>query len=327
MSQNFSKKEEDVKNKEFHNISKEEDLEIKQNEINAKLNETLTKQGEKIKTQKFADNTTKSGKALRLIIVCSIFLIIILGVYFALKFSGALEKLHNLEDIKNFILSGGNYSLIVFVVIQFLQVTFLPIPAFLTTVAGALIFGPWTTFILSFVSILIGSLFAFWLGRKFGKKILVWVAGKEDAEKWIRKLTNGKYAFFLMMLFPAFPDDILCIAAGVTNMSLKFFTVTNLITRPIGIFCICFVGSGQLIPYSGYYLILWAFILAFLISAFVFSIKKQAEIEKFVDKISSKLGGKKSHKCKKAKIENLALNDGENENNTNFENENEKNNN
>lgn len=289
----LSKKEEDVKNKEFKNLYKNEEIDIKMMETNAKFNETRAKQGQKIVTEKFVSNETKKGKIIRFFAVILFFAVLILAVYIPLKLTGIIDKLNSLEDIKNFILSGGNYSLIIFVIIQFLQVTVLPIPAFLSTLAGALIFGPLTTLILSFVAIFLGSLFAFFLGRKFGKKILIWICGKDDANKWTKKLTNGKYAFFLMMLFPAFPDDILCIAAGVTNMSLRFFTITNLITRPIGIFCICYLGSGKLLPYSGYYLIIWALIYAFLIILFILSIKKQAEIEKFVDKLSQKFSKRK----------------------------------
>ena len=289
----LSKKEEDVKNKEFKNLYKNEEIDIKMMETNAKFNETRAKQGQKIVTEKFVSNETKKGKIIRFFAVILFFAVLILAVYIPLKLTGITDKLNSLEDIKNFILSGGNYSLIIFVIIQFLQVTVLPIPAFLSTLAGALIFGPLTTLILSFVAIFLGSLFAFFLGRKFGKKILIWICGKDDANKWTKKLTNGKYAFFLMMLFPAFPDDILCIAAGVTNMSLRFFTITNLITRPIGIFCICYLGSGKLLPYSGYYLIIWALIYAFLIILFILSIKKQTEIEKFVDKLSQKFSKRK----------------------------------
>lgn len=243
---------------------------------------------EKKTNNKNFDKFDKKEKIFRFFVVFLAFLTLTLLVILIFKQTGLLEKLKTSEDIKNFILSGGNFSLIIFVTIQFLQVTILPVPAFLSTVAGALIFGAWKTFVLSFISIILGSLFAFWLGRKFGKKLLVWICGKSDAEKWTKKLTNGKYAFFLMMLFPAFPDDVLCLAAGVTNMSFKFFLITNLITRPIGIFCICFLGSGTLIPYKGYYLILWAIIYIVLIILFVLSIKSKDKIETFVDNFSKK---------------------------------------
>ncbi len=284
------KKQEKVLDKEFKNLNKLEVSNIKELETFSKLNETKSKQGQKIETEelKILDNSTKKGKVLRFFLVLLFFTALILGGYFILKNTGLLEKFNNLEDIKNFILSGGNFSVFIFVLIQFLQVTILPLPTFLTTIAGALIFGPLKTFILSFVSIMLGSFFAFWLGRKFGKKILVWIAGKRDAEKWTQKLTNGKYAYFLMMLFPAFPDDILCIAAGVTNMTLKFFTITNLITRPLGLFCLCYIGSGNLIPYHGWGLIVWGIIIVFVIASFIISIKYQDKIENFINKLTKK---------------------------------------
>lgn len=282
------KKEENVLNKEFYNINKDEDISVKIDENDAKLNETKSKMGEKIISGKILDNQTKRGKFLRALIVILITAIILVGGYFVLKFTGLLNNFNSLEDVKQFILSGGKLSIFIFILIQFLQVTFLPIPAILTTLAGALIFGPWQTFLVSLISIMLGSIFAFWLGRKFGKGILTWIAGKDDAEKWTKKLTDGKYVFFLMMLFPVFPDDILCIAAGVTNMSFDFFFITNLITRPIGIFCTCFLGSGSLIPFSGYGLIVWPILIVLLIIAFILTVKYKDKIEVFVDKISKR---------------------------------------
>lgn len=306
------KKEEKVLDKEFHNLNKSEDIEIKQLETSSKLNETKAKMGEKISSPKLLDNSTKKGKIIRTFIVVLIIGLIVLAGYLALKYTGLLDKFDSAEEIKNFILSGGSFSVIIFILIQFLQVTFLPLPAIVTTLAGTLIFGPLNATIMSFIAIMLGSIFAFFLGRKFGKKILIWIAGKEDAEKWTRKLTDGKYMFFLMMLFPVFPDDILCIAAGVTQMSFKFFFFTNLITRPIGIICTCYLGSGTLIPYSGYGLIVWPILIALLIVLFILSIKYKDKIEEFVEKISKNQKIKAQNKTHTTapKIETLEISDG-----------------
>jgi len=306
------KKEEKVLDKEFKNLNKSEEIKIKRLETDTKLNETKSKMGEKISSYKILDNTTKKGKIIRAIIVVSILTAVILGAYFALKYTGVLDRFDSAEEIKTFILSGGNWSVFIFIFIQFLQVTFLPLPAFVTTVAGALIFGPLNASIMSLIAIMLGSIFAFFLGRKFGKGILVWIAGKEDADKWTKKLTNGKYMYFLMMLFPVFPDDVLCIAAGVTQMSFKFFFFTNLITRPIGIFCTCFLGSGSLIPFSGYGLIIWPILIVLLIILFILSIKYREKIEEFVEKLS-----KRKYKTKtKVSIDTLEISDGLDEKST-----------
>lgn len=311
----ITKKEEKVLDKDFFSLNKSEEIEIKQLETSSKLNETKAKMGEKIPSPKILDNSTKKGKIIRALIVVLVLSLVLVGGYFALKYTGFLSRFDSAEEIKAFILSGKSFSVIIFIIIQFLQVTFLPLPAIVTTIAGTLIFGPLNATIMSLIAIMLGSIFAFWLGRKFGKKILIWIAGKDDAEKWTRKLTDGKYMFFLMMLFPIFPDDILCIAAGVTQMSFKFFFITNLITRPIGIICTCFLGSGTLIPFSGYGLIVWPILIVLLIVLFILSIKYKNKIEEFVEKLSKKQKIKSLNKKQEAKpIETPPLSDGISEN-------------
>ena len=51
----------------------------------------------------------------------------------------------------------------------------------------------------------------------------------------------------LMMIFPLFPDDILCLVAGVTNMSFPFFLWTNIISRAIGVAVTVYFGTGAII--------------------------------------------------------------------------------
>ena len=102
-----------------------------------------------------------------------------------------------------------------------------------------------------------------------------------------------------MMLFPFFPDDILCIVAGVTNMSNKFFIITNLITRPVSVFCTCFIGSGYLIPFKGWGIYVWILFVILLILVFLLSTKYQKNIEDFILKIDKKLKRKKRKKRKK----------------------------
>ena len=221
-------------------------------------------------------------------LVLGIIAIIFLAIFLPLHFTGVLNKIQSAEDLKNIILSGGAWSYAIFFLIQFLQVTFLPIPAAVTTVAGCLVFGPWVTCAISFVAVFLASILAFLLGKKIGSKIVIWIAGESDYQKWAEKLGQGKYVFFLMMLFPVFPDDILCMIAGTTNMSWKFFTITNLITRPIGIFCTCFLSSG-IIPFSGWWIALWVGLALICALLFILSYKYQKQIENFVLKLAGKL--------------------------------------
>ena len=231
---------------------------------------------------------TKS-KILRISIIVFVFIVIALAIILPLKLSGALGKISNEQDLKQIINDGGVYSYLIFFAVQFLQATFLPIPAIVTTITGTLIFGPFIAFSISFVAIVLASLIMFVLGKKFGKKLVIWAVGKEDFDKWSQSLTKGKYTFFLMMLFPLFPDDILCLIAGATtSMSYTFFAVTNLITRPIGILATCYLASGKLIPFSSWGIPVWIVLAVAGLTLLILSFKYQNKIEHLINKLTKK---------------------------------------
>lgn len=212
-----------------------------------------------------------------LLFLCAVCLLF----YFWLKNSSFAKIFNDVQLVKDWILAWGFWSYIIFVLLQFLQVTFLPLPASLTTLAGVIIFGPLYTFLLSTLSIILGSIFAFFLGRFFGIKLLNWIFGKQKTLEFQQKLKRGNIVFFLMMLFPLFPDDLLCMMAGTIDMNFKYFLATNLITRPIGIFCLCFFGGGYIIPFHGWGLWVWAIILIFVATFLIIYFKNKKKIENY----------------------------------------------
>ena len=241
------------------------------------------------------DGMSLKKKILRSCIVLVVVGLVLLLGYYILVWTGAWEFINSVDKIRQLILSLGFWGRLTFVFIQFLQVTFLPIPSTISTLAGVLIYGPLETALLSLAGIMLGSVLAFWLGRVCGRKLVVFMVGKETCDKWTKFLTNAKYSFFFMMLFPMFPDDVLCLVAGLTDMSWAFFVITNLISRPIGIFLTCYLGSGQIIPYHGWGLIAWAFIILAVLAVIILSYKYQSQIENFMQKTFS------SHKARVVK--------------------------
>ena len=227
-------------------------------------------------------------KILRLFLTITIFLVLFVVAYAIIKFTGIWDKINSIEKLKKIVESGGMFSFVVFVILQILQTTILQIPSILVTLAGLLIFGKWKAFILSFVSIIIGSIIMFWIGRKGGRKFINFLVGEENANKWVQKMSSGKYLFFLMMIFPLFPDDILCAVAGVTDMNFKFFFWTNVIARAIGVACVVFFGSGAIIPFRGFGLLVWGLIAILMVSLFYISIKYKDKIDEIIKNFSKK---------------------------------------
>ena len=194
---------------------------------------------EKIRSQQWREFGIAMGK---LFLTFGLSVSFFVGLYYLLKNTGWIGKFSNVAELKVIISSAGFWSYAVFGVIQFLQVSVIPMPASVSTIVGVICFGPWIAFGISLFAILLGSIVAFLLGKTFGSKIIFWIVGREKGEEFCKLLLRGKWAFFVMMLLPLFPDDILCLVAGACGMEFKFFLVTNIITRTIGIFCLCFLG-------------------------------------------------------------------------------------
>ena len=227
-------------------------------------------------------------KILRGLLVLFIIALFLTLTYFILVWTGLWEKFNSVEKLKRFILALGIWGRIVFVLFQFLQVTILPLPSPILIIAGSLIYGPFQSAILSLAGILLGSAFAFFLGKVFGSKIVSFIIGKESQKKWSKTLGSCKYSFVIMMLLPCFPDDILCLVAGLTDMSWSFFMVTQFIARPIGIFTVSYLSSGEIIPYSGWGLVVWAVIIIASFVLIYLAGRYNKQIENFINKLIKK---------------------------------------
>ena len=236
----------------------------------------------KDKIKKLFDTKTTRGKIMRTGLFLLILVLIFVVTYSILKITGAWEKVNSMDKIRDIVQSGGVFSFLIFIIFQILQTTILQIPAIFVTIAGAVIFGRWPAFIMSYIAVMIGSLIMFWVGRKAGRKFLNWMIGKDSSEKWIDRMSRGKYLFFLMMLFPMFPDDILCVVAGLTNMSFSFFFWTNILARGVGIACTVFFGSGAIIPFHGWGLIVWAIIIVVIAILFYLSVRYKSKIDDII---------------------------------------------
>ena len=236
----------------------------------------------KDKIKKLFDTKTTRGKIMRTGLFLLILVLIFVVTYSILKVTGAWEKVNSIDKIRDIVQSGGVFSFLIFIIFQILQTTILQIPAIFVTIAGAVIFGRWPAFIMSYIAVMIGSLIMFWVGRKAGRKFLNWMIGKDSSEKWIDRMSRGKYLFFLMMLFPMFPDDILCVVAGLTNMSFSFFFWTNILARGVGIACTVFFGSGAIIPFHGWGLIVWAIIIVMIAILFYLSVRYKSKIDDII---------------------------------------------
>ena len=96
-------------------------------------------------------------------------------------------------------------------------------------------FGTWVSFLLTFSAVATGSLLVFSLARGLGRDAVTRLVGRKVSEKYL-DVIHAKTDIFLVLafLFPFFPDDVLCILAGLTQISFRRFAGIILCARPWG---------------------------------------------------------------------------------------------
>ena len=207
--------------------------------------------------------------------------------YFAL----GLNKLTQ-EELQDYIAKTGAVAPLVYIAICFLQVTFIPLPATVVIVPGSFLFGPWLAFLYSYIGVILGSLFAFLLGKIIGRPFINWIAGdKETVDSYLLRMKGKeRVVLFLMFLFPFFPDDLLCSVAGILPISWLWFFNVQLLTRISSIAGTIFTFSGTILPYDTWWGITIIVILCLIcIVMFIYSFKYGDKIDKWFDNMVNKL--------------------------------------
>ena len=227
----------------------------------------------------FKNNSTIIKVALTINLTVCFFTLI----YITLYNYKILYIFSSVERMKLFILSTKEKGVFIYILIQILQVVFVPIPAAVIAIVGSIIYGPILGAIYCSIGILLGSYISYGIGKSFGFKVVSWVVGSENATKYSNILAK-RGAFFLSIAFllPLFPDDILCLVAGISTMKFSTFFIITTITRPIGVIFMCIFGSGQIIPYSGWGWIVWGIIVVAAISLVIVVYKYQDKLQSWI---------------------------------------------
>lgn len=233
------------------------------------------------------------------LVVMAIFLVILYLIFKKLGLIG-LSK----EQIQEKISSFGPWGPLAFIVLSFLQVTFIPLPSAITIVVGCYLFGFWLSFLYSLIGILLGSFLAFFLGRKLGRPFINWLFGdKEKVDYYLKKLQGKETVLlFFMFLLPMFPDDALCGIAGILPISYFVFLIMQLITRTTSILATLLIMSGEFIPYHGYGIVIMIVLALLGIIAFIIAFKNADRINDALITFTNKIFLKKKRKKEKDQI-------------------------
>lgn len=146
--------------------------------------------------------------------------------------------LTNPEKLEMLIQSFGILAPIFFLLLQIIQVIIPIIPGGISCGIGIILFGPFWGFVLNYTGSMIGAIIAFIMVKKYGHDFVLKFTDQKTYDKYIGWLDRGNKFdkfFTLAILMPGFPDDLLCMIAGLTSMSLKKYVWIIATCKPLAL--------------------------------------------------------------------------------------------
>lgn len=187
------------------------------------------------------------NQRVKTILLWSAAVILIGGCVLAMYLTGFFQAVSTPEKIEAYIEASAPWSQLVFFFLQLMSTVVAPIPSNVTALAGAVLFGTIPAFLLTWSAVVLGSLGVFFLARALGQDFVSTFVGRKLSTRYLDVIRRKRDIFlFFAFLFPFFPDDILCILAGLTEISWKRFLLLCLVARPWGLLAACAVGGSAL---------------------------------------------------------------------------------
>lgn len=173
--------------------------------------------------------------------------VLLLGGAIVLWRTGFFQAMSSLAAMRDYIDRLAPYSHLAYFLIQLLSVILAPIPSNITALAGAMLFGTWPAFLLTTAAVCAGSMLVFALARVLGRSFADQLVSQTISARYLDVIRRKRDVFlFLAFLFPFFPDDLLCILAGLTDLPSGRFFLMVLLARPWGLLAACALGGSAL---------------------------------------------------------------------------------
>ena len=164
----------------------------------------------------------------------------LIGLIFYFLSQGYFTDSTKLQALLN---QTGIFAPLLFILLQIFQVIIPIIPGGASSALGIVAFGPIWGFVYNYAGLVIGSILAFLLVKRYGKTFILKVCNQKTYDKYIGWLDKGKKfdRFFAAAIFcPCAPDDILCMIAGLTSMTLKKFSMIIILGKPLALIAYSF---------------------------------------------------------------------------------------
>lgn len=137
------------------------------------------------------------------------------------------------EMFRDWVNSYGIVGILIFVGINMVQVFLAVIPGGPFEIAAGYAFGVVEGALICDFAMSLASLIIFLIVKKFGMRFVEIFADREKIEElsFLKSTSKSKIFIFAFYLIPGLPKDLMCYAVGLTEISIPFFIMVNVVGR------------------------------------------------------------------------------------------------
>jgi len=189
----------------------------------------------------------------------------------------------NSENIKQFVLSYGAMSAVIFIILVMLQVVIAPIPGQVAAIAGGYLFGVVKGTLYCMIGVTIGSYIVFLLSNKFGRPFVEKMVNKKILKKFDYIIDEkGVFTLFLIFLMPGLPDDAICFIAGLTKIKIRTLVIISAVGRFPGYFLTVLIGKGFALNNPRFSMIIFGILVLLSVAIFIYRDKLEDTLNHLV---------------------------------------------
>lgn len=156
-----------------------------------------------------------------------------------------IKTFESLDDIVALINHYKGYSILVYILLQIVQIIISVLPGQAFQIAAGYLFGPFASVIYAMTGAIIGTAISFMLAKLLGRDMVHVIFSQDQVSYYVEKL-NSKKAYvivFLIYLIPGIPKDMVSYIAGISEMKFKPFIVLSALGRLPGMLGSILIGT------------------------------------------------------------------------------------
>ena len=173
-------------------------------------------------------------------LIALVFWLVIIGAYQWVRIANDLSAIEVLQGLLDFF-ARGLWGPLIFILLYALRPLVL-FPATLLTIAGGFVFGPILGVFYTIIASNISSTIAFYVGRFFGKDLLLDDESENLIQRYSRRMRDNSFETVMIMRFIFLPYDAVSYLAGFLTIQFWPFILATALGSVPG--TIAFVGFG-----------------------------------------------------------------------------------